>query len=81
MFFQEPEVIVKEIEILSIATSFHHLYPELQEQADLLICCVCKYIYHSFEPVIVRQDRCLIIQNKIIFLFVLFSTTALNFSL
>ncbi|XP_048742308.2 ataxin-10-like [Ostrea edulis] len=42
-----PNIIVKQIEILGLATSHTHLYGELQNQADLLTTCL--YLLHSIH--------------------------------
>jgi hypothetical protein len=46
IFFQNPVVIVKEIEILGIATSHHTIYP-INSDKDLLTCIICKCTYIS----------------------------------
>lgn len=47
-----PHIIVKQIEILGLASSLHNLYGELQNEADLLTTCL--YLLHSIH----RLGKC-----------------------
>uniref|UniRef100_K1PL99 Ataxin-10 n=1 Tax=Magallana gigas TaxID=29159 RepID=K1PL99_MAGGI len=51
-----PHIIVKQIEILGLASSLHNLYGELQNEADLLTTCLCMQydLLHSIH----RLGKC-----------------------
>lgn len=61
---QNPVVIVKEIEILGIATSFHNLYPDINTDKDLLSCVI--YLLEAIHKIGLQGDNLFSRVDKII---------------
>ncbi|XP_071128731.1 ataxin-10-like [Mytilus edulis] len=61
---QNPVVIVKEIEILGIATSHHNVYPEVNTDKDLLSCII--YLLEGIHKIGLQGDNLFSRVDKII---------------